>query len=212
MDANSQNCGDEVTPSKKHAIEQSPRKQPPKKPMVEQHSQGPTNFRTGDKLDNVTNTVATLETRVTRLETGGQKRSDFLRRKLEDQHTFLISEIDKKLDQDAAMTDKEHEELITDVTEMATRAYLRKVLERKVKRIVKDVIEGVLEEVVDEVMEDLVYRKLKERDAAIKGMLETKADQDELDEVDDELAAARRMLEEQRRQIVAILDWIRNRS
>lgn len=171
-------------------------------------SQGPTNVRTDEKLDNVAN----LEDRVTRLEMGSQKRIEGWWKKLDAQRTFLISEIDKKLDHDAAMTDKEHEELITDVTEMATRVYLRKVLEGKVKRIVKDVIEGVLEEVIDDVFEDLVYPKLKERDAAIKGMLETKADQDELNEVDDELAAARRMLEEQRRQIVAILDWIRNRS
>lgn len=171
-------------------------------------SQGPTNARTDDKLDN----FAKLVTRVTNLEMAGQKRGAVLRKKLDEQRTFIISELDKKLDHDAAMTDKEHEELITDVTEMATRAYLRKVLEGKVKRIVKEVIEGVLEEVIDDVFEDLVYRKLKEHDAAIKGMLETKADQDELNEVDDELAAARRMLEEQRRQIVAILDWVRNRS
>lgn len=175
-------------------------------------SQGPTNVRTDDKLDNVAN----LEDRVTRLEMGSQKRFEGWWKKLDAQRTFLISEIDKKLDRDAAMTDTEHEELITDVTEMATRAYLRKVLEGKVKRIVNDVIEGVLEEVIDDVFEDLVNRKLKERDAAIKGMLEgmleTKADQDELNDVDHELSAARRMLEEQRRQIVAILDWIRNRS
>lgn len=168
--------------------------------------------RTGDKFDNVVN----LEARITKLEKGGQTRREVLWKKMDAQRTFLISEIDKKLDQDAAMNDKEHEELITDITEMATRAYLRKVLKGKVRRIVKDVIEGVLEEVMDDVIEDLVYRKLKERDAAIKGMLEgmleTKADQDELDEVDNELAAAGRMLEEQRRQIVAILDWIRNRS
>lgn len=168
--------------------------------------QGPTNVRTDDKLDKFAN----LETRVTNLEMSGQQRGDVLRKKLADQRTFLISEIDKKLDQDMAMTDNEHEELITDVSEMATRDYLRKVLERKVKRIVRDVIEDVLEEVIEEVVEDLVYRKLKDRDAAIKSMLErmfeAKTDQDE------ELAAARRTLEEQRRQIVAIWDRIQSLS
>lgn len=176
-------------------------------------SQDPANVPTDDKPGDVANTVADLKTSVIKLKMDSKKRSDFFQRRLDSQNSFFKSEIDKKLDQDAAMTDKEHEELITDITEMATRAYLRKVLERQVKRIVKDVIEDVLEEVVDDVIEDLVYRKLKERDAAIKGMLEgmleTKADQDELD---DELAATRRTLEEQRRQIVAILGWIQDRS
>lgn len=152
-----------------------------------------------------------LETRVTKLEMGSQKRMDGLREKLDREHAFFVSKIDTKLDHDAAMTDKEHEKFITEITEAATRAHLSKVLNNKVKRIVKgivkDIIEDILEDVVEDVVEDLVYRKLKERDAAMKkSMLEAKADQDE---IEDELATTRRMLEEHRRQLAVIMDWIR---
>lgn len=161
--------------------------------------QGTTDVCTGDKLEKV---VGNVEARVTNLEMNRQKYTDALRKKLDDQRAFFASKLDKKLDEDVAMTVDEHERFITDISKMATRTYLRKVLENKVKQIVNDVLEDDLEDDLEDAIEDSVQRKLKERDAAIKRILEAKADQDETDE---ELAVAHRALEEQRRQLAFIM-------
>lgn len=149
-------------------------------------SQGTTDVRTGDKHDK---TVANLEARVLRLEKGSQKRTDLIQKKLSDQRTFLVSELDKKLDEDAAMDDEEHEKFISDIAKTATRAYLRKVLDGKVKQIVRNVIEDILEGVIDGVIEGVVG-----------GIIE------------EELATIRRTLEEQRGQLADIIDRIRTGS
>lgn len=164
--------------------------------------QSTTDVCTGDKLETV---VGNIEARVTNLEINRHKYTDALRKKLDDQRTFFASKLDKKLDEDVAMTVEEHDRFITDISKMAIRAYLRKVLENKVKQIVNDVLDDVLEDAI----EDSVQRKLKERDAAIKRILEAKADQDETDE---ELAVVHRALEEQRRQLAFIMAWIRTVS
>lgn len=139
-------------------------------------NQGTANVRTGDKLDNI---VANLEARVTKLELGSQKRTDFFQKKLSDQRAFLVSKLDEKLDQEVAMDGKEHEEFITNISKIATRAYLRKVLDDKVKQIVKDVIEDILEDVIEKIVENVI---------------------------EEEAAATRRTLEEQRRQLADIED------
>lgn len=143
-------------------------------------NQGIFKIHTGDKLDN---TLANLETRIAKAENGSQKRIGALRKKLADEHANLCSMIDKKLDQDAAMTDEEHEKFITEIAEMATRAHLRKVLKNKVKAIVKDIIEDVVEDVVEDVIDDIVNEKL---------------------------AAIYRTQQQQARQLAAIMNWVRD--
>lgn len=164
-------------------------------------NQSTTNDRTGDELDKI-------EKRVTKLEKSTQTRGEAFRKKLDDQGTFFTSEINKKLDQDAAMTPREHENLITDISKMVTRAYLRKTLEDKIKGCVDDIIEDIVKDLLSEKLAErdaVLARLLKERVAAIKGLIVAKADQLEHDE---ELAVIRRTLEEQRRQLAAIWDWI----
>lgn len=153
-----------------------------------------------------TTNVTMLENRVANLEMNSEKRIDALRKKLLDQRAFFSSKLDQKLDQDAAMNDKEHENFITDIAKTATRAYLRKILEDKVKGIVDDLVEDILYEKLAQ-RDAVLARLLKDRNAAIKSMLA--ANQLELDE---ELAGMRRFLAEQRRELDVMWGWIRTLS
>lgn len=155
-----------------------------------------------------TTNVTMLENRVTKLEMNSEKGMDALRKNLYDQREYLASKLDKKLDLDAAMNENEHESFITDIAKTATRAYLRKVLDDKVKGIVDDLVEDILYEKLAQ-RDAVLARLIKDRNAAIKSMLEAKADQLELDE---ELAGLRRFLGEQRREIDTIWGWIRTLS
>lgn len=155
-----------------------------------------------------TTNVTMLENRITKLEMNSEKGLDALRKNLYDQRTFLASKLDKKLDQDAAMNDKEHESFITDIAKTATRAYLRKILDDKVKDIVDDLVEDILYEKLAQ-RDAVLARLLKDRNAAIKSMLAAEADQLELDE---ELAGMRRFLAEQRRKLDTMWGWIRTLS
>lgn len=135
-----------------------------------------------------------------------EKRIDALRKKLLDQRAFFSSKVDQKLDQDAAMNDKEHENFITDIAKTATRAYPRKILEDKVKGVVDDLVEDILSEKLAQ-RDAVLARLLKDRNAAIKSMLA--ANQLELDI---ELAGMRRFLAEQRRELDVMWGWIRTLS
>ncbi|KKY38931.1 hypothetical protein UCDDA912_g01066 [Diaporthe ampelina] len=151
---------------------------------------------------------------------GRQKRMDALWEKLDREHAFFIFNIDTENEDPNCMTTEGPHRSATPLGGKQRRAAPmrgrgiegspessdgKSGLEQ-VKEIVKDIIKDIVEDIIEDVTDGLVCPKLKERDAEIKGMLEAKADQDELKE---ELAATRRMLEEQRRQLAVIIDWIR---
>lgn len=177
-----------------------------------------------------TTNVTMLENRITKLEMNSENGMDALRKKLLDQRMYLASKLDKKLDLDAAMNENEHESFITDIAKTATRAYLRKILDDKVKDITKTatraylrkILDEKVKDIVDDLFEDILYGKLaqrdavlarliKDRNAAIKSMLDAHTDQLQL-ELDEQLAATRRALEEQRREIDTMWGWIRTLS
>lgn len=157
-----------------------------------------------------TTNVTMLENRITKLEMNSENGMDALRKKLLDQRMYLASKLDKKLDLDAAMNENEHESFITDIAKTATRAYLRKILDDKVKDIVDDLFEDILYEKLAQ-RDAVLARLIKDRNAAIKSMLDAHTDQLQL-ELDEQLAATRRALEEQRREIDTMWGWIRTLS
>lgn len=157
-----------------------------------------------------TTNVTMLENRITKLEMNSENGMDALRKKLLDQRMYLASKLDKKLDLDAAMNENEHESFITDIAKTATRAYLRKILDDKFKDIVDDLFEDILYEKLAQ-RDAVLARLIKDRNAAIKSMLDAHTDQLQL-ELDEQLAATRRALEEQRREIDTMWGWIRTLS
>lgn len=157
-----------------------------------------------------TTNVTMLENRITKLEMNSENGMDALRKKLLDQRMYLASKLDKKLDLDAAMNENEHESFITDIAKTATRAYLRKILDDKVKDIVDDLFEDILYEKLAQ-RDAVLARLIKDRNAAIKSMLDAHTNQLQL-ELDEQLAATRRALEEQRREIDTMWGWIRTLS
>lgn len=158
-----------------------------------------------------TTNVTMLENRIAKLEMNSENGMDALRKKLLDQRMYLASKLDKKLDLDAAMNENEQESsFITDIAKTATRVYLRKILDDKVKDIVDDLFEDILYEKLAQ-RDAVLARLIKDRNAAIKSMLDAHTDQLQL-ELDEQLAATCRALEEQRREIDTMWGWIRTLS
>lgn len=152
------------------------------------------NTHTSDKPDN---TLANLEARLSKLENGIQKQMGSIRKKMADERALFSTKIGKKLDQDAAMTDKEHEEFIAEIAEMATRAHLRKVLKNKVEAIVNSIIEDLVTDVVEHVIEDVIKDIVEDVEDVIN------------DAAGEKLATVCHAQQQQALQVAAILNWIR---
>lgn len=138
--------------------------------------------------------VYKMKTRICDLEQAQRIAKMQLRQKQKKDKKFMLSQISEKIDMDAAMDAEEHEELITKTSKMATRAYLRKTLRGEV--------------------EDIVKNLLDERDAAIMGIIDAKADHNELGSesatMQRQIRVQGRQLREQGGQILSILQWIRD--